>query len=124
MSESIKRHRLQPPRMSKRLLQHQRWELYGLILHMVKSFKVLHGGASALVAEALINREMMTLIESWEKKSEDENPEESNENYENDDNDESMDDAVEVSKPSDSGDKVLEKIKDNDLNQQHKRRKE
>ncbi|WVY91891.1 hypothetical protein V8G54_037405 [Vigna mungo] len=71
-----------------------------------------------------VNREMLTLIESWGKKPEEENPEESNENDENDDNDESLDDAAEVSKPSDSADNVLEEIKDNDLNQQHKRRKE
>ncbi|BAT80478.1 hypothetical protein VIGAN_03006500 [Vigna angularis var. angularis] len=71
-----------------------------------------------------INREMMTLIESWGKKPEEENPEDSDDNDENDDNDESLEDAAEVSKPSDYGDKVLEEIKDNDLNQQHKRRKE
>lgn len=74
-----------------------------------------------------VNREMMNLIESWGKKPVEEEPEESNDNddgNENENEDESMDDATEVSTPSGSDDNVLEEINDNDLNQQHKRRKE
>jgi len=67
----------------------------------------------------------MNLIESWGKKPVEEEPEESNDNDDGNENeDESMDDATEVSTPSGSDDNVLEEINDNDLNQQHKRRKE
>ena len=55
-----------------------------------------------------VNREMLAVIESLQRQAEDENSEESSD----------------VSKPCDSSDKVLEEIKDNELNQPHKRRKE
>lgn len=67
-----------------------------------------------------VNREMMGVIESLQRQAEqDENSEESS-----DKNDENLHDVAEVSKPSDSGENVLEEIKDSDLNQPHKRRKE
>ncbi|CAJ1971620.1 unnamed protein product [Sphenostylis stenocarpa] len=93
-----------------------------------------------------VNREMLAVIESLQRQTEEANSEELNDN--NDENlvddddasdvslddasdvslddasDVSLDDATEVSKPSDSIDKVLEELKDNDLNQQYKRRKE
>ncbi|KAH1062960.1 hypothetical protein GLYMA_02G309100v4 [Glycine max] len=66
-----------------------------------------------------VNREMLAVIESLQRQAEDENSEESS-----DKNDENLHDPTEVSKPCDSSDKVLEEIKDNELNQPHKRRKE
>lgn len=67
-----------------------------------------------------VNREMMGVIESLQRQAEqDENSEESS-----DKNDENLHDVAEVSKPSDSSETVLEEIKDSDLNQPHKRRKE
>ncbi|RDX75256.1 E3 ubiquitin-protein ligase ORTHRUS 2, partial [Mucuna pruriens] len=78
-----------------------------------------------------VNREMMGFIETLQHQAEqDENSgESSDKNDENseessDKHDENLHDATEVSKPSDSSEKVLEEIKDNDLNQPHKRRKE
>lgn len=65
-----------------------------------------------------VNREMLAVIESLQRQAE-ENSEELS-----DKNDENLHDPTEVSKPSDSTDKVLEEIKDNELNQPHKRRKE
>lgn len=61
---------------------------------------------------------MLAVIESLQRQAE-ENSEELS-----DKNDENLHDPTEVSKPSDSTDKVLEEIKDNELNQPHKRRKE
>ncbi|KAL4298460.1 hypothetical protein S245_057817 [Arachis hypogaea] len=71
-----------------------------------------------------VNRHMMSAIEALLREAE---MEESSEvsNDKNDENIETVndDDGTEVSKPCDSGEDVLEEIKDNDLNQPHKRRK-
>ncbi|XP_027368630.1 E3 ubiquitin-protein ligase ORTHRUS 2-like [Abrus precatorius] len=70
-----------------------------------------------------VNREMMGVIESLQRQAEqmDDNSEESSDK--NDENLKNVDDGTEVVKNSDSSEKVLEEIKDNDLNQPHTRRK-
>ncbi|XLS78531.1 hypothetical protein HN51_062756 [Arachis hypogaea] len=71
-----------------------------------------------------VNRHMMSAIETLLREAEIEESSEvsndkNNENIETVNND----DGTEVSKHCDSGENVLEEIKDNDLNQPHKRRK-
>ncbi|KAL1347417.1 hypothetical protein AAHE18_07G003800 [Arachis hypogaea] len=71
-----------------------------------------------------VNRHMMSAIETLLREAEIEESSEVS-NDKNDENIETVndDDGTEVSKHCDSGENVLEEIKDNDLNQPHKRRK-
>ncbi|XP_025628399.2 uncharacterized protein [Arachis hypogaea] len=71
-----------------------------------------------------VNRHMMSAIETLLREAEIEESSEVS-NDKNNENIETVndDDGTEVSKHCDSGENVLEEIKDNDLNQPHKRRK-
>ncbi|RYR29936.1 hypothetical protein HN51_062754 [Arachis hypogaea] len=71
-----------------------------------------------------VNKHMMSAIETLLREAEIEESSEVS-NDKNNENIETVndDDGKEVSKHCDSGENVLEEIKDNDLNQPHKRRK-
>lgn len=71
-----------------------------------------------------VNRGMVDIIASLAKKPEGETSGESNDNDDGSVHDSTDDGVAEPSKPADTSESVLEEIKDNDLNQQPKRRKE